>query len=75
MFNGVNMISMAEFKNLLPIILPIMVIQVTLAVVAVVKLVRQKEFRYLNKVSWLLIVILLQLIGPVCYFVFGRGDE
>lgn len=72
---GVNTISIEELRQLLPIIVPLLVIQLGLAVVAVVKIVKQKEFRYLNKVSWLFIVLLLQLIGPICYFIFGRGDE
>lgn len=72
---GVNTVSLEELKLLLPIIVPLLVIQLALAIVAVVKIMKQKEFRFLNKVSWLLIVLLLQLIGPICYFVFGRSES
>lgn len=72
---GVNTVSLEELKLLLPIIVPLLVIQLALAIVAVVKIMKKKEFRFLNKVSWLLIVLLLQLIGPICYFVFGRSES
>ncbi|WP_314061938.1 PLDc N-terminal domain-containing protein [uncultured Vagococcus sp.] len=72
---GVNTVSLEELKLLLPIIVPLLVIQLALAIVAVVKIMKQKEFRFFNKVSWLLIVLLLQLIGPICYFVFGRSES
>ncbi|MBP1041794.1 PLDc_N domain-containing protein [Vagococcus sp. BWB3-3] len=66
---------MIELRQLLPLLVPLLLIQLSLAIVAVVKIVKQTEFRYLNKASWLVIVLLLQFIGPACYFVFGRGEE
>ncbi|WP_245249461.1 PLD nuclease N-terminal domain-containing protein [Vagococcus allomyrinae] len=72
---GINMPSIIELRQLLPLLVPLLLIQLSLAIVAVVKIVKQTEFRYLNKASWLVIVLLLQFIGPACYFVFGRGEE
>lgn len=72
---GINTPSMAELSALLPLIVPFVLIQLIIAGIAVSKIVRQKQFKYLNKVSWLIIVVFVQLIGPICYFIFGKGDE
>lgn len=52
-------------------IAPILVIQAILLVIALVDLVRVNDTNG-PKWLWLIIIVLLNIIGPVLYFIFGR---
>lgn len=58
-----------------PVFLPLIVIELALALTALVHVVRHPHYRFGNKVVWILVVLLIQFIGPVLYFGIGRGDE
>ena len=59
----------------LPVLLPIIIIEWILAITALVHVVRHPHYRFGNKVVWILIVLFIQILGPVVYFAFGRGEE
>lgn len=59
----------------LPFLIPVFVIEVGLAITALVHVLRHPNYKVGNKVLWIIIVLLVQIIGPVVYFVFGRGEE
>ena len=56
------------------LILPLIIIQFTLIVVAIIDLVRVKDTNG-PKWLWALIIILGNLIGPIIYFIVGRRNE
>lgn len=58
-----------------PVFLPLIVIELALALTALVHVVRHPHYRFGNKAVWILVVLLIQFIGPVLYFAMGRGDE
>ncbi|MDU5335404.1 PLDc N-terminal domain-containing protein [Enterococcus sp.] len=62
-------------KENLPIFLPLVILELILMITAVRHVLKHQNYRFGSKAIWLLIVILLQIIGPVMYFVFGRGDD
>jgi DMSO reductase anchor subunit len=59
--------------NLL-LLLPLLLIQLTLMVVALADLSRRKKIRG-PKWLWVLIIIFGELVGPIIYFVVGREEE
>lgn len=59
----------------LPFIVPLILLQIGLAVFSAIHVVRHPHYRFGNRMMWLLVVLLIQWIGPLVYFVFGRGDE
>ncbi len=63
------------FKDLLPLLIPIFIIQIAIMVVALVDLAKRQRVRGDNKVVWVLIIILLELIGPILYLVWGRNTD
>lgn len=65
---------MDKIIEMLPYIIPIFVIHWTLAIIALVDLVKRKKVRFNNKYLWGAIIILFQIIGSVIYFL-ARGDE
>lgn len=59
----------------LPLFIPYLVVQLGLAITALVHVLRHPHYRFGNKVLWVLVVLLIQIIGPIVYFVFGKGEE
>lgn len=66
--------STEQLMRLLPLILPLVLIQLGLMVVALLDLVRREHTRG-PKWLWAVIIIFGELIGPLVYFLFGRSDE
>lgn len=49
--------------------LPIIIIQVGLAVYALIKLYNIKNVRYMNKILWTLIIVFINIIGPIIFII------
>ena len=62
----------AEITELLPFLIPLILLQAVLMITALVMIIRQQEFKSLNKPLWILIAVFLNLLGPVLYFVLER---
>ena len=56
------------------LIIPIALIQIALAVVALLDPVRRRETNG-PKWAWVLAIVLLGLIGPVLYLTMGRKED
>ena len=59
----------------LPFLIPLALLQTGLMVFALVHVIRHPNYRIGNMVVWVLVVLLFSFIGPVVYFIFGRGEE
>ncbi|MBQ0139917.1 MAG: PLDc_N domain-containing protein [Kurthia sp.] len=66
---------MNDIQALLPILIPLVLIEWTLAIVALVHVLRHPNYRFGNRIMWILIVLFVQFIGPIIYFLFGRGEH
>ncbi len=64
---------MEEWLPWLPFLIPLTLLQVILMVVALVDLLRRERTRG-PKWAWALLVVLVNLIGPVVYLLFGREE-
>ncbi|PIC56005.1 hypothetical protein CSV80_16740 [Sporosarcina sp. P12(2017)] len=65
----------ALLMEYLPFLIPLIILQLGLAIFSAIHVIRHPYYRFGNQVMWLLIVLLIQFIGPLIYFVFGRGDH
>lgn len=59
----------------LPFLLPLILIELVLALTALIHVLRHPHYKFGNKAVWIVVVLFFQIIGPVIYFVFGRGEE
>ena len=57
----------------LPLIIPIVILQLVLVVVALVDLARRERTKG-PKWMWALIILFINLIGPILYFIIGREE-
>ena len=64
---------MEQLRELLPFLIPILLLQLGLMAVALVDLARRERTRG-PKWAWVLIILFANLIGPIIYFVFGREE-
>lgn len=57
------------------LLLPLVAVNVLLMIVGLVDLIRMEKGRVRGaKWAWALVIILIQLFGPVAYFVAGRRN-
>ncbi|MCL2137095.1 MAG: PLD nuclease N-terminal domain-containing protein [Coriobacteriia bacterium] len=70
-----NTISIEFLKEYLVFLIPLFAIQIVLAVVALIHVLRHPNYRFGNKALWIVIVLLINTIGPIVYFAIGRGDD
>lgn len=63
-----------ELSEILPIIAPIIVIQLILMVIALVLCVKAESTRG-PKLMWVLIIIFVSIFGPIAFFIAGRRNE
>ncbi|MCI1686732.1 PLDc N-terminal domain-containing protein [Schleiferilactobacillus harbinensis] len=64
-----------QLTNYLPILIPIIILEMALMITALIHVLRHPHYRFGNKVLWIIIVVVFQIIGPIVYFAFGRGDD
>jgi hypothetical protein len=57
------------------LVIPLGLIELALAVVAVVDWARRKTYRALPRWGWLLVIIAVGIVGPTLYLALGRGEE
>jgi hypothetical protein len=61
--------------EILPLLIPLIVLQLMLAAYALWDLTRpDRRVRGANKVVWGAVIVLGQLLGPLVYFFVGRED-
>lgn len=64
---------MDQIREILPFLIPILLLQLGLMAVALVDLARRERTRG-PKWAWVLIIVFVNLIGPIIYLVFGREE-
>ena len=65
---------MDEITKYLPLIIPLILIQLGLMIAALVDVAKREKTRG-PKWMWVLIIIFGELLGPIIYFVLGRPEE
>lgn len=58
----------------IPLLIPVVVIELALMIAALVDLSRREQTRG-PKWAWVLVIVLINFIGPIVYFVLGRKEE
>lgn len=53
---------------------PLIILEIILVIVGIIAWVKTEETRG-PKWMWLLIILLVSLIGPILFFIFGRKDD
>ena len=62
-------------KDMLPFLIPLIILELALLIFALVDLLKREKVRGDNKIVWALVIIIVNIIGPVIYFIFGRAEK
>lgn len=57
-----------------PLLIPIILIQLALVIAALWDLIRREKTRG-SKWLWVIVILFLNTLGPIIYFLVGRDDE
>ncbi|MFP3376531.1 PLD nuclease N-terminal domain-containing protein [Bacillus sp. SIMBA_069] len=71
---GLNDLKDIDIMAFLPIILPVIAVGALLVFIAFIDLYRHRKTRK-NVLVWTLIIIFVNVLGPILYFVIGRKDS
>jgi len=65
-----------QLLELLPLLIPLLVVQLTMQVIALVNLKNKDKVRFGNKLIWVFIIVFGSMLGSILYFILGgAGDE
>lgn len=66
--------NLRDFSGYIPFLIPVVILQLALVLVALVDLLKRERTRG-PKWVWLLVILLVNMVGPIIYLVFGREEE
>ncbi len=67
--------NLSEISTMIPLLIPLLVIQLVLIGIALRDLVRRKRVKGGNKLLWGLVIVFIQYIGPILYLTIGREED
>jgi hypothetical protein len=70
-----NALATVKIVEYLPFLIPIIIIELILMLSALIHVLKHRNYRFGNRVIWVIIVVCFQIIGPIIYFTIGRGEE
>jgi len=70
-----NMEGLDILLRYLPFLIPLAVIQIGLMIAALVHICTHTTYKMGNRTLWIVLSVAINVIGPILYFVLGRGDE
>ena len=65
--------GLAIIQKYLPLIIPIILLQLGLLIAALVDIIRREKTKG-PKWVWIIVVVVFNLLGPIAYFIFGRDE-
>ncbi len=63
-----------DTKVIVVLLIPILLIELSLKGVALWDIAHRERPRYLPRLGWVLIVLFVNLLGPVTYLLIGREE-
>ena len=66
---------MKELSAYLPFLIPAAILELALAVAALIHVFRHQNYRFGSRVFWVVVVLVFEIIGPIFYFTVGKGDD
>ncbi|MBC1547589.1 PLDc_N domain-containing protein [Listeria sp. FSL L7-0229] len=61
-------------KTQLALIIPVFLLYLALLLTAIIDLTRNWNTRK-NPIIWLVVIIFINVFGPIAYFIFGRKED
>lgn len=62
-------------KEYFPILLPLIILELALMLYSLRHVLTHDKYRFGSKTLWLIIVVFIQIIGPILYLAIGKENE
>lgn len=72
--SSTNMGDLSTLRAILPLLIPLVIIQLILVIVALRDLMGRERLKG-PRWMWVILIIFLNMLGPILYFVLAREDE
>lgn len=56
-------------------LVPLIIAEVGLMLAALIHVLKHPNYRFGSRALWIPVVVLFQIVGPLVYFIFGRGVD
>lgn len=67
---------MEQLMEFLPFLIPLVIVEFGLLAYAIYHILTHKNYKRGNRTLWLIVVIvLMNFVGPILYFVLGKEEE
>jgi hypothetical protein len=67
--------ALEMIKAALPILIPLALAEFVLMLVALIQAAKSDRFKIGNKIIWVIVILCVNVIGPILYFVIGKADS
>lgn len=67
--------SSPNTTQLILVTIPLILIELGLLALALYDLIKRKKVRGGNKWLWAILIVFVNIIGPILYFILGREEE
>ncbi len=64
-----------NIQEYIPILIPLIILQIGLAIYAIVDVFKHPHYKFGNRVFWVIICAFISFLGPIIYFAFGKGED
>ena len=61
--------------DILPFLIPVIIVELALMIVALVDLFRRQYYKSEGKLVWAIVIVIFGVIGPIVYLIFGRKER
>lgn len=65
--------NLDKIKELIPLLIPIIILQFGLMVTALIDVIKREKTKG-PKWVWIVVIVLVNLFGPIIYFITGRDE-
>lgn len=66
---------MTDITQLIPLLIPLIIIQLGLQITALIQLKKKEKVRFDNKLVWVIIIVFGNMLGAILFFIFGGVQD
>jgi hypothetical protein len=60
--------------DILPFLIPLIIVELALLIFALIDILKRTHMSQNTRIIWILVIIFINVIGPIIYFIFGRKE-
>ena len=67
--------QLKTIMGMLPFLIPLFIIELALMIIALIDLFKRENMSNNTRLVWVLVIVIVNIIGPIIYLLFGRKDR